>query len=173
MGLTGTDDFSIKTSADGTTFNTAIVASKDNGKISFPSGTNGSGSSAGVMGLQAMAFTCERNAGLVVNNYLAFGNGALQIPGAAMPFAGKIIAATLAHRNATAGLNTLTMAVNRIESASHAVSITATGLDAESAIADFSAAPLSFAAGDMVGMKVTASSDSGNTTIGAFFVVFD
>lgn len=173
MGLAGNDDFAIKVSPDGSTFADALSISKDTGKVSFPSGVNGSGSSAGPMGLQAMAFTCERNVGFSVNNYLAFGNGATQISGAAMPFAGKVVAATLAQRNAVAGLNALTITLNCTESSSHAVSLTTTGLEVESAVSDFSAAPLSFVAGDMIAMKVTDSSDSGNTTVGTFFVIFD
>ena len=173
MGLAGNDDFSIKVSPDGSTFNDAIVVDKDDGKVSFPSGTNGSGSAAGVMGLQVMAFTCERQAGFTIGNYLAFGNGAAQPSGAAMPFSGKVIAATLAQNGAVAGVNTLTMAVNRVASSSHSVSMVSTGAAAESAIADFSSAPLSFAAGDMLAMIITQSTDTNNTTVGAFFVIFD
>lgn len=173
MGLAGTDNFSIKTSPDGSTFNDAIVVNKDDGKVSFPSGTNGSGSAAGVMGLQVMAFTCERNSGFLLNSYLAFGNGATQHSGAAMPFSGKVIAATLAQIGAVAGVNTLTMAVNRVASTNHSVSMASTGAGAESAVADFSSAPLTFAAGDMLAMKITDSTDNGNTTVGAFFVIFD
>lgn len=173
MGLAGNDDFSIKVSPDGSTFNDAIVVDKDDGKVSFPSGTNGSGSAAGVMGLQVMAFTCERNSGFSLNSYLAFGNGAVQPSGAAMPFSGKVIAATLAQTGAVAGVNTLTMAVNRVASSNHSVSMVSTGAAAESAIADFSSAPLTFTAGDMLAMKITDSTDNGNTTVGTFFVVFD
>ena len=173
MGLAGTDDFSIKTSPDGSTFNDAIVVDKDDGKVSFPSGTNGSGSAAGVMGLQVMAFTCERQAGFTIGNYLAFGNGANQIPGVAMPFSGKIVAASIAQKNAVSGINTITMAVNRVATSGYDASLISTGVETESAIADFSASPLSFAAGDMLAMIITQSTDTNNTTVGAFFVIFD
>lgn len=93
--------------------------------------------------------------------------------GVAMPFAGKVIAASIAQFNPTAGLNTITMAVNRVSASGYDVALNATGTLTESAIADFSAAPLSFAAGDMLAMKVTQSSDTNNTTVGAFFVIFN
>lgn len=144
MGLAGNDDFAIKVSADGSTFHDAVVVSKDDGKASFPSGTNGSGSSAGIMGLQTMAFTCERNGGFVVNNYLAFGNGAAKIPGAAMPFAGKVVAASIAQYNAVAGINEISMTVNRTTPSGYSVA-----------------------------MKVTTTTNADNTTIGVFFVMFD
>lgn len=41
MGIAGSDDFSIKTSADGSTFNTALEVNHSTGKVSFPSGASG------------------------------------------------------------------------------------------------------------------------------------
>ena len=48
-----------------------------------------------------------------------------------------------------------------------------TGAGAESAVSDFSSAPLTFVAGDMLAMKIADATDANNTTVGAFFVVFD
>lgn len=41
MGTTGSDDFEIKTSADGSTFQTSLVADSTTGEVSFPSGVTG------------------------------------------------------------------------------------------------------------------------------------
>lgn len=41
LGTAGSDDFVIKTSSDGTTFNTALVADATTGQVSFPSGATG------------------------------------------------------------------------------------------------------------------------------------
>lgn len=41
MGTVGNDDFQIKVSADGATFNTALLADAATGRVSFPSGTDG------------------------------------------------------------------------------------------------------------------------------------
>lgn len=173
MGLAGNDDFAIKVSADGAAFTDAMVIDAASGAVQFPAGTLGSGSVAGVMGLQTVAFSCERNTAVTAGNYLAFGNGATQIAGVAMPFAGRVMAASLSQSGAPAGLNSVIITLNWVEATGYDVALTATNIDAESAVSDFSAAPLSFAAGDMVAMKVTASTASNSPTVGAFFVTFD
>lgn len=173
MGLAGNDDFAIKVSADGSTFTDAVVIDAASGAVQFPAGTLGSGSVAGVMGLQTVAFSCERNTSFTVGNYLAFGNGATQIAGVAMPFSGRVVAATLSQRSAPAGLNSVILTINRVDATGYDVALMATDVDAESAVSDFSAAPLSFAAGDMVAMKITAATATNIPTVGVFFVTFD
>lgn len=173
MGLAGNDDFSIKVSADGTSFAEALRVDATTGKVSLPSGFAGSGSAAGPLGLQSMAFTCERNTAFAVGNYLAFGNGATQIAGAVMPFAGRVVAASLSQNAPIPGTNRVELTLNRTIQSGYEVEIIATGADVESAHADFSAAPLSFAAGDAIAMRVAASSNGNNTSVGTFFVVFD
>lgn len=173
MGLAGNDDFSIKVSPDGSTFNNAIVIDKDDGTVSFPSGTTGSGSAAGALGLQSMAFTGERNTGFTVGNYLAYGSDAASSAGPVMPFAGRVVAASMSITAGTAGANGFDLALNHTAATSHSVSLTATGTGVETAHADFSASPLSFAAGDAITLQVNASSDSANTVVGTFFVIFD
>jgi len=41
MGIVGTDDFEIKVSANGSTFNTAMIANAATGKVNFPAGIDG------------------------------------------------------------------------------------------------------------------------------------
>ena len=173
MGLAGNDDFSIKVSADGSTFTEALRVDAASGAVRFPAGIAGSGSVAGALGLQAIAMTCERNTGFTIGSYLAFGNGATQPPGAAMPFSGRVVAASLAQNGAAAGINTVIMTLNRIEAPGYDVSVTSTGSGVETSTADFSAAPLTFAAGDALAMKITAASGTSNKSVGTFFVVFD
>ncbi len=167
MGLTGTDDFSIKTSPDGSTFHDGIVVSKDNGKVSFPNGTAGSGSTAGALGLQAMGFAGERDTGFDVGHLLSYGNGATLTAGPVMPFAGKVFAATISIAAGTVGTNTLDIAINKTGIATHQVSLNVvSGADLQTATAAFSASPLSFAAGDALSMKVSASSDTSHNVVG-------
>jgi len=174
MGLAGSDDFSIKTSPDGSTFNDAIVVNKDDGKVSFPSGTNGSGSTAGVMGLQAMAFTGERSGSFAAGNFLAYGNGATTSTGPAMPFAGKVIAASLSFSDATAGANSIEMTINQIAFPAYAVNMTLVdGNAVQAAYVDYSATPLAFAAGDAISMQIQTTSAGSNKAVGTFFVIFD
>ncbi len=173
MGLTGTDDFSIKVSADGANFATAVQIDAPTGKVQFPQGTAGSGSTAGALGLQAIVITGERSGNLNVGSYLAYGNGSSQNSGVAMPFAGSVVAATLAQRDASAATNTLTVTINRVEATGYSVSQVTTGADTESGVANFQSAPLHFSAGDMLGMKITAASASSGGTIGSLFVIFD
>ena len=173
MGLAGNDNFSVKVSADGTTFTEALRIDAASGAVKFPAGTLGSGSVAGISGLQTVAFSCERNTSVIVGNYLAFGNGATQIAGAAMPFAGRVLAASLSQSAAPSGLNAVIMTINRVEAIGYDVALTATNSDAESAVSDFTTAPLSFAAGDMVALKITAATADTIPTVGAFFVIFD
>ncbi len=120
-----------------------------------------------------MAFTCERNTGITPGSYLAFGNGASDLAGAVMPFAGRVIAVTLSQRSPAAGANTVRMTVNQTEAPLHEVTIDTTGNAIETAHADFRASSLPFAAGDALALKVIASSDSNATSVGTFFVVFD
>lgn len=174
MGLAGNDDFAIKVSADGSTFADALSISKDTGKVSFPSGINGSGSAAGALGLQAMAFTCERNAGFSVGNILAFGNGGSVVAGPAMPFAGRVVAATLSIVPGGSGTSTVAMLRNKTLSASHAVSVTSNSAAVvDTGSASFAASPLIFAAGDTLAMEVTVSADASSKAVGTFFVIFD
>lgn len=91
-----------------------------------------------------------------------------------MPFAGRMITATMSTWNAAAGTNTLDITLNKAATAGYSVSITAAGgAGVEAAVADFLTNPLAFAAGDSISLQVAASSAGSNTTVGTFFVIFD
>jgi hypothetical protein len=173
LGLAGSDNFSVKVSDGGGSFTESLVIDAGSGAVRFPAGLAGSGSVAGALGLQAMAFTCERNTGFTTGSYLAFGNGASDLAGAVMPFAGRVLAVTLSQRSPVAGTNTVRMTVNQTEAPLHEVTIHATGAAVETAIADFKTSSLPFAAGDALALKVMASSDRNAASVGTFFVVFD
>lgn len=173
IGLAGTDDFAIKVSADGSNFDEAIVVDHANGMVRFPNGIAGSGSVAGALGLQALAFTAECAGNATVGTFLSHGDSATAGPGTAMPFAGRVVAASLAVSGATPGAISVDMAINQTSNPSYQVALTAVGTGVETAVADFSGAPLAFAAGEAIGMEITNSSAASNTFVGTFFVVFD
>jgi hypothetical protein len=173
LGLAGDDDFRIKVSADGAQFHTAIEIARDGGTVRFPRGTGGTGSPAGCLGAQVMAFCCERTSSFNVNMFMAHGNGATQAAGPAMPFAGRVIAATMAFASGGAGNNRLEMAVNKVPDATHALVINYSGSGVQSVSADWSADPLAFAAGDALNFRVAQTSSTANVVTATFFVVFD
>jgi len=70
LGLAGSDNFSVKVSDGGGSFTESLVIDAGSGAVRFPAGLAGSGSVAGALGLQAMAFTCERNTGFTTGSYL-------------------------------------------------------------------------------------------------------
>lgn len=76
MGTTGSDDFEIKVSSDGSTFRQALVADKDTGKVRFPSGTSGLAPAAFGNGpLSTTDYVIARGDNLVSNNTGLLGNG--------------------------------------------------------------------------------------------------
>ena len=172
MGLTGGDDFTVKVSADGAAFAEAIRVDKNSGKVAFPSGINGTGSAAGAMGGQIVAFSGEKSGSLNAGAYLAMGNGSGSVAGAVMPFSGKVLAATVSASAGGAGLNVLSMAINKVEQTSHQVSLNTTGTSPETATADFSASPLPFLGGDALNMVVNTAGGA-SQVVTAFFVQFD
>ncbi|SLN74187.1 hypothetical protein TRL7639_04504 [Falsiruegeria litorea R37] len=75
MGTTGSDDFEIKVSGDGTTFKQAIVADKDTGTVSFPSGASGlAPSEFGSGALLTTNYMIAKGDGLVANGTCLLGN---------------------------------------------------------------------------------------------------
>ncbi|MEO9682411.1 DUF2793 domain-containing protein [Tateyamaria sp.] len=172
MGLAGGDDFTVKVSADGSAFSEAIHVDRNSGKVAFPSGMNGTGSAAGPMGGQIVAIIGEEAASLNVGNYQSMGNGSVIVAGAAMPFPGKVLAATMSASDGTAGVNVLSMSINKIEQTSHQVSLTHTGASPVTATADFSSNPLAFSAGDALNMVVNMAGGA-EDVVTVFFVQFD
>lgn len=171
IGLIGDDDLAIKVSPDGSTFLEAIRVDGNTGTVRFPSGMAGTGSAAGVMGGQVIAITGERSSALVNGDFLSLGNGATYVAGAVMPFPGKVVAASMSIASGTAGINTLAVAVNRVENTAYQVSVDYV-FEVGVGYSDFSAAPLAFAAGDALNLRVTATSGA-SRVVGTLFVVFD
>jgi hypothetical protein len=118
------------------------------------------------------SFVCERNGVGTINQVMAFGNGAGTGKGIRMPFAGKLIAATLAG----VGVNgTVTVDVFRNGSANSSYRLTATnGSAADVGVTqNWSSSPLSFSAGDTIGWQQVAVPSAANTYNVSFYVIFD
>lgn len=172
VGLLGDDDFSFKVSPDGTTFHTGIVLDRSSGAVRFPAGFAGTGSAAGPMGGQVFTITGERNNTPSVGTYLAHGNGAASAAGVTVPFAGKVVAATISAAGGNAGITTVSAAVNQTVATGFDVSVDYTGTGVGTGVADFSGAPLPVAAGDAVGLVCTAVAGS-TPIVASLFVAFD
>lgn len=173
IGLMGDDDFGFKVSPDGSTFHQAISIDRYTGMVSFPSGLGGTGSGAGPLGGQVVAFNGAESATFTVGQFMAMGDGSTTSAGAVMPFSGRVVAASMSIANGTAGANVASMAVNKVENTGYQVSVTHSGGAAVSGgTADFTAAPLSFAAGDALAMVANTSSGA-SEVVTTFFVQFD
>ena len=76
MGTAGTDDFAIKVSADGSSFQTALVADAATGAVSFPQGLSGlSPADFGTGALTTTGYVAARGTNLVTNGTGLLGNG--------------------------------------------------------------------------------------------------
>ena len=142
------------------------------GSITATSGWSGTNSSAGKLGGVVQSFVCERNGVGTATNVMAFGNGSTLGKGIRMPFAGKLLAATLAGT----GINgTVTIDVYQNGSANSSYRLTATnGSAADIGVTqDWSGSPLSFSAGDTIGWYQTAVPTAANAYNVTFYVIFD
>jgi len=75
MGTAGSNDFAIKTSADGGTFHTALVADAATGEVSFPSGVTGlTQPEFGAGGLVTTTYSASKGLDLVTNGTGLLGN---------------------------------------------------------------------------------------------------
>ncbi len=133
----------------------------------------GTGSAAGPMGGQLVAITGAEAGSFTVGQPMAMGDGGTGAVGAVMPFAGKVLAASMSIADGPAGANVASVAVNGVENTGFQVSMShAGGAVVSTGFADFAGAPLSFAAGDALNMTANASSGvSGVVT--TLFVLFD
>jgi len=134
-------------------------------------GWAGTGSSAGSLGGVPVSFHYERNGVGIIDQYMAHGNGAGAIAGIRMPFAGKVIQGTL-YGDAFTGTIAVDVAVNGTANASYRMSIT--GTSATTGVnGDWQSSPLSFAAGDVIGVyQTTVPSATDGYTV-ALFVKYD
>jgi hypothetical protein len=141
------------------------------GTLISTSGFGGTGSSAGILGGIAMPFVAERNGIGTAGNIMAFGNGAGTIKGARMPFAGKLVAATL-HGTAITGTITLDAYINASTNTSYR--LTGTGSTSDINVTqNWQSSPLSFAAGSTINFIQTVVPTTANGYLVTFFVVFD
>ena len=168
MGLLGGDDFTVKVSADGSTFLTGLQIARSTGAVTLPGGWAGTGSAAGRLGGQTVAMVCERNGNVAAGTQLAFGNGSTDTPGAIMPFAGEVLALTVAAAAGTAGTNVFSMAINKVEVTTHQVTLNYSGSGVESAVASFLPSPLAFAPGDTLAVHVNTVSPVSKVTATIF-----
>jgi len=173
IGLMGDDDFGFKVSPDGNTFHQAISIDRSTGTGRFPSGLGGTGSGAGRLGGQVVAFTGAEASTFTVGQFMAMGDGSTTSAGAVMPFSGRVLAASMSVASGPAGPNIASMAVNRVENTGFQASVNhAGGATLSTGVGDFSAAPLSFAPGDALTMVANTSSGA-SEVITTFFVQFD
>ncbi|MEL7255332.1 MAG: DUF2793 domain-containing protein [Pseudomonadota bacterium] len=173
MGCAGGDDFSIKVSADGTTFRDGLVIDAASGAVRFPSGLAGTGSAAGPMGGQTVAFVGERNSPLSAGQYISFGNGSVDTAGPVVPFDARIVAATLSVTAGASGLTTFSLTVDEVADPAFQVALTSSGGgNVATAVADFSAAPRAVPAGSALSL-VCANSTGANKVVATLYVTFD
>lgn len=173
MGCVGSDDFAIKVSDDGATFHEGLVVDAASGAVTFPNGIAGTGSAAGRMGGQTVAFCGERNSSVSIGQSLSFGNGAVGVAGPVVPFDGKIVALTLSMSEGSAGITAYELYVDETADPAVAVSIDYSGAGApETAVADFSAAPRAVSAGSAISL-VCAQTAGAQKLVGTLYVVFD
>ncbi|WP_052249788.1 DUF2793 domain-containing protein [Tateyamaria sp. ANG-S1] len=173
MGCAGNDDFSIKVSQDGTTFHDGLVVDAATGAVRFPNGVAGTGSAAGPMGGQTVAFVGERNSPLNVGHYLSFGNGATDTAGPVLPFDAKVMAATLSVTAGLPGVTRFHLLVDEVADPSFDITLDYSGAGVfQTATVDFSVAPRAVPAGSALSL-VCANTTGANKVVGTLYVTFD
>jgi len=142
------------------------------GEIAATGGWAGTVSSAGKLGGIVQAFNCERSGAGSIGGILSYGNGLATGKGLRMPFAGKLLAATVA---GTAIVGTVTLDAYLNESANSSYRLTQTNVSSGGVgvTQDFQSSPLSFAAGDFLGWYQTAVPSSANGYSVSYYVIFD
>ena len=142
-----------------------------NGSVAATGGWAGTTSSAGKLGGVVQSFVCERNGTGVATNVMAFGNGSTLGKGVRMPFAGKLVLATLTGTTVT---GTVTVDVYQNGTANSSYRLTATATAADIGVTqNFSSSPLSFAAGDTIGWYQTVVPTTASVYNVNFYVIFD
>lgn len=141
------------------------------GGIIGTSGWAGTTSSAGKLGGIVVPYVCERNSIGGVGQVLSFGNGSSTGIGIRMPFAGKLVLGTLSGTNIN-GTITLDAYLNAVANSSFRLTATGTNTNVGQT-QDWSASPMSFAAGDTLGWYPSAAPTGANTYNVTFYVVYD
>ncbi|MEM8654695.1 MAG: DUF2793 domain-containing protein [Pseudomonadota bacterium] len=173
MGCAGSDDFSIKVSADGALFRESLVIDAASGAVRFPQGLAGTGTAAGPMGGQTVAFVGERNNPLTSGQRISFGNGAADTAGPVVPFDAKVVAATLSVSDGPSGVTAFDLSLDDTADPAFQVAVDYSGSGTvETAVADFSAAPRAVSAGTALSL-VCANTVGPSRLVGALYVMFD
>jgi len=167
IGTAGSDDLTIKVSADGATWLDAVVIDDATGRVTMPGGF-GSGS---LLGGHAMVICGERSGTLVSGSFMALGNGGSYTAGAVMPASGKVVALGVSVSATPAGNNILSVAVNKVANTAYQVALNYAGSGVQTAWSDFSSAPLAFAAG--AALNVYANTGTSGGVVTSLYVVFD
>ena len=149
------------------------------GVTSSTLGWSGTTSSANVLGGLAMPFTCGLNGRIALpptNATMLFGGSEYNgdnTEGAAMPHAGKLVAATLHAENAVGDLQ-LRATLNGVQDSSYSMAFTSPTASSPSVVQTFYSSPMTFAAGDRVnfGVFLTSLTQLEVLTV-TFFVKFD
>ncbi len=171
FGLLGSEDFALKVTPDGAAWFDALRVDRASGRVTFPAGIAGTGSAAGALGGQVVALAAERNA-LIVGNFFAHGNGGSVLDGPVVPFAARVLAATLLVEIVPAGTIEIEAQVNGAPAPGYTLTVVSDGSGRHTAVGDFSAAPLVLAAGDTINWKITQSPANGNGGIVTTFLQF-
>ena len=149
------------------------------GSFAATEGWRGTETSANVLGGLAMPFTCGLNGRIALpptNATMLFGGSEYNgdnTEGAAMPHAGKLVAATLHAENAVGDLQ-LRATLNGVQDSSYAMSFSSPTSSSPSVVQTFYSSPMTFAAGDRVnfGVFLTSLTQLEVLTV-TFFVKFD
>lgn len=120
-----------------------------------------------------VAFQCERNGALTNNHFFSWGNGSTG-HGGAMPFSGKVVAASLSVTGSVNG-ETITCQLTKNGAAQGTgYQLAVIGNGGTVSTVNELASPLTFVAGDEINfINLNATVTAPTTTTGVFLVVFD
>jgi hypothetical protein len=176
---TTSDGVSISGNIASTYLNTTSTGAAVTGSTSSTDGWIGTTSSANVLGGLSMPFSCGLNGRISLpptNSTMLFGGSEYNgdnTEGAAMPHAGKLVAATLHAENAIGNL-TLRATVNGVQDSSYEMLFESPTVSSPTVIETFYSSPKVFSAGDRINFAVynTTLTQLEVVTV-TFFVKFD
>jgi hypothetical protein len=142
------------------------------GSVVATGGWDGTNSSAGKLGGVVQSFACERSGTGASGQVMSFGNGAAAGKGLRMPFAGKVLVATLAGTGID-GTVTIDVYKNGATNTSYRLTATNVGAADVGVTQNWSSSPLTFAAGDTIGWHQTVVPTAAITYNVSFYVIFD
>jgi hypothetical protein len=135
-------------------------------------GWDGTNSSAGKLGGIVQPFVCERSGTGAAGQVMSFGNGSSTGKGLRMPFAGRLLVATLAGTGID-GTITIDVYKNGATNTSYRLTATNVGAADVGVTQNWSGSPLTFAAGDTIGWYITTAPTLSNAFNVSFYVIFD